>query len=79
MARRSWERDRQTDRQTDREREREKWIGASDEGSTYFCVCGQTILTEQEKAEFKPVSALLKKGEASFHHALCVHGSYGNR
>ncbi|XP_076438394.1 L-proline trans-4-hydroxylase-like [Babylonia areolata] len=39
----------------------------------------KTILTAEELAAFKPVSALLKKGEASFHHALSVHGSYGNR
>ncbi|KAK7492458.1 hypothetical protein BaRGS_00016331 [Batillaria attramentaria] len=30
----------------------------------------KTILTEEELAMFKPVSAMLKKGEASFHHAL---------
>jgi len=39
----------------------------------------QTILTEEEKAAFKPVCGNLRKGEASFHHALAVHGSYGNR
>ena len=39
----------------------------------------QTILTEQELTEFHPKPALLKKGEASFHHPLAVHGSYGNR
>ncbi|XP_045209550.2 phytanoyl-CoA dioxygenase domain-containing protein 1-like isoform X1 [Mercenaria mercenaria] len=39
----------------------------------------KTILTEEEKANFKPVCGNLKKGEASFHHALAVHGSYGNR
>ncbi|XP_074652703.1 phytanoyl-CoA dioxygenase domain-containing protein 1 homolog [Tubulanus polymorphus] len=39
----------------------------------------KTILTEEEKAAFKPVCSLLKKGEASFHHPLAVHGSYGNR
>lgn len=39
----------------------------------------QTILTEEEKVAFKPISGQLKKGEASFHHALAVHGSYGNR
>ncbi|XP_071957621.1 probable alpha-ketoglutarate-dependent hypophosphite dioxygenase [Antedon mediterranea] len=39
----------------------------------------QTVLTEEEKALFKPVPSLLKKGEASFHHPLMVHGSYGNR
>ncbi|XP_013408363.2 uncharacterized protein LOC106172273 [Lingula anatina] len=39
----------------------------------------KTILSEEEKAAFKPVPSLLKKGHASFHHALSVHGSYGNR
>ncbi|XP_064595452.1 phytanoyl-CoA dioxygenase domain-containing protein 1 homolog [Liolophura sinensis] len=38
-----------------------------------------TILTEEEEAAFKPVCGQLRKGEASFHHALAVHGSYGNR
>ncbi|XP_065884452.1 uncharacterized protein [Dysidea avara] len=37
------------------------------------------ILTEEEKADFKPTPSLLKKGEASFHHPLMVHGSYSNR
>ncbi|XP_072049050.1 phytanoyl-CoA dioxygenase domain-containing protein 1 homolog [Amphiura filiformis] len=39
----------------------------------------KTILTDEELAEFKPVPSLLKKGEASFHHPLAVHGSWGNR
>ncbi|CAL1543238.1 unnamed protein product [Lymnaea stagnalis] len=39
----------------------------------------KTILTPEELAHFKPVPANLKKGEATFHHALSVHGSYGNR
>ncbi|XP_041373791.1 phytanoyl-CoA dioxygenase, peroxisomal-like isoform X2 [Gigantopelta aegis] len=39
----------------------------------------QTVLTEEEKAQFKPISSDLKKGCASFHHPLSVHGSYGNR
>ncbi|XP_033758538.1 probable alpha-ketoglutarate-dependent hypophosphite dioxygenase [Pecten maximus] len=39
----------------------------------------QTILTEEEKQQFKPVCGKLRKGHASFHHALAVHGSYGNR
>lgn len=39
----------------------------------------KTILTEEELSGFQPVSAMLKKGEASFHHALAVHGSYSNR
>ncbi|CAF3317075.1 unnamed protein product [Rotaria sp. Silwood2] len=38
----------------------------------------KNILTDEEKQQFKPVPGLLKKGHASFHHALMVHGSYGN-
>ena len=39
----------------------------------------QSVLTEEQKREFKPVAVELKKGEASFHHPLMVHGSYPNR
>lgn len=39
----------------------------------------QTVLTEDEKKEFKPIPTLLKKGEASFHTGMAVHGSYGNK
>ncbi|CAF0740660.1 unnamed protein product [Didymodactylos carnosus] len=39
----------------------------------------KTILTAEEKEQFKPVPSLLKKGYASFHHPLMVHGSYPNR
>lgn len=36
-------------------------------------------LTEEQKAAFKPVPIELKKGYASFHHPLMVHGSYANK
>ena len=36
-------------------------------------------LTEEQKAEFKPIPIELKKGYASFHHPLMVHGSYANK
>lgn len=36
-------------------------------------------LTEEQKAEFKPVAIELKKGYATFHHPLMVHGSYENK
>lgn len=36
-------------------------------------------LTEEQKATFKPVPIELKKGYASFHHPLMVHGSYANK
>lgn len=38
-----------------------------------------TVLTPEQKAAFKPVPIELKKGEATFHHPLMVHGSYENR
>ncbi len=39
----------------------------------------QTVLTEDQKREFKPVAIEMKKGYASFHHPLMVHGSFENR
>jgi len=39
----------------------------------------QSVLTESQRREFKPVAIELKKGECSFHHPLMVHGSYENR
>ncbi len=39
----------------------------------------QTVLTEDQKREFNPVAIELKKGYASFHHPLMVHGSFENR
>lgn len=36
-------------------------------------------LTEEQKADFKPVAVELKKGYAAFHHPLLVHGSYENK
>jgi ectoine hydroxylase-related dioxygenase (phytanoyl-CoA dioxygenase family) len=35
-------------------------------------------LTEEQKTEFKPIPIELKKGYATFHHPLMVHGSYEN-
>ena len=37
------------------------------------------VLTDDQKAQFKPVVVELKKGECSFHHAMVVHGSGVNR
>jgi ectoine hydroxylase-related dioxygenase (phytanoyl-CoA dioxygenase family) len=37
------------------------------------------ILTEEEVEKFQPLPSLLKKGHASFHHPLAIHGSYANR
>ena len=39
----------------------------------------EEVLTEEERESFKPVPSNLKRGEASFHHPLTVHGSYANR
>ena len=39
----------------------------------------QSVLSEEQRAEFKPVPIELKRGEASFHHPLMVHGSFENR
>jgi ectoine hydroxylase-related dioxygenase (phytanoyl-CoA dioxygenase family) len=36
------------------------------------------VLSEGQRREFKPVAIKLKKGEASFHHPLMLHGSYEN-
>jgi ectoine hydroxylase-related dioxygenase (phytanoyl-CoA dioxygenase family) len=39
----------------------------------------QTVLSPRQRDEFRPVPATLKRGEASFHHPLTVHGSRENR
>lgn len=36
------------------------------------------VLSEEQKRECAPVAIELKKGEASFHHPLMLHGSYEN-
>jgi ectoine hydroxylase-related dioxygenase (phytanoyl-CoA dioxygenase family) len=38
----------------------------------------QTVLSEEQRAMFRPTPTKLKKGYASFHHPLTIHGSYGN-
>jgi len=38
-----------------------------------------SVLSDEEKAQFKPLPIELKKGECSFHHPLMVHGSYANQ
>lgn len=37
------------------------------------------VLTDEQRAQFQPVAAELKKGECSFHHPRTIHGSYPNR
>ena len=39
----------------------------------------KNVLTPEQQAAFKPVAIEMKKGEASFHHPLMIHGSYENR
>jgi len=39
----------------------------------------QDVLTPEQRAAFRPVPVRLRAGEASFHHALTVHGSFANR
>ena len=36
------------------------------------------FMTQEQKDEFNPIPIELKKGYATFHHPLMVHGSYGN-
>jgi ectoine hydroxylase-related dioxygenase (phytanoyl-CoA dioxygenase family) len=36
------------------------------------------VLNDEQKIDFRPAPIELKKGEASFHHPLMVHGSYEN-
>ena len=36
------------------------------------------MMTEEQKANFKPVAIPLKAGHAAFHHPLLVHGSFAN-
>ena len=38
----------------------------------------QTVLSDEQRAAFKPVAIELKAGECSFHHPLMVHGSHRN-
>lgn len=39
----------------------------------------QSVLSDEQKEEFKPVAIELRRGEASFHHPLMVHGSFANK
>ncbi len=38
----------------------------------------QTVLSDEQKEQFKPVAIELKQGQCAFHHPLLVHGSYEN-
>ena len=39
----------------------------------------QEVLTPQQRQAFKPVPVPLKRGHATIHHAMTVHGSYENQ
>jgi len=39
----------------------------------------QSVLSNEQKRQFRPVAIELKKGECSFHHPLMIHGSFENR
>ncbi len=39
----------------------------------------QSVLSEDQRQQFRPVPAKLNKGEATFHHGLTVHGSRETR
>jgi hypothetical protein len=39
----------------------------------------RTVLTPAQNEQFRPVAVPLKRGEATFHHPLTVHGSFANR
>jgi hypothetical protein len=38
----------------------------------------QSVLSDEQKEQFKPRAIEMKRGEASFHHPMMVHGSYAN-
>lgn len=38
----------------------------------------QSVLTDEQRAQFKAVPLELEAGEVSFHHSMTLHGSYGN-
>ena len=39
----------------------------------------RSVLSPRQQGQFRPAPARLKRGEASFHHPLTVHGSRENR
>ncbi|MGD9721328.1 MAG: phytanoyl-CoA dioxygenase family protein [Pirellulales bacterium] len=38
----------------------------------------QTVLSDEQKRQFRPVAIELKRGECAFHHPMMVHGSFEN-
>jgi hypothetical protein len=39
----------------------------------------RTVLSDEQKEQFRPVPCEVKRGHCVFHHPLMVHGSYANR
>lgn len=39
----------------------------------------KSVLTDEQRAQFRPVAVELRRGEASFHHPRMIHGSDANR
>ena len=39
----------------------------------------QSVLSEEQKAQFRPTPVEFPKGYATFHHPLTIHGSYANQ
>ena len=39
----------------------------------------ESVLSNEQRLQFKPVPIELKKGECSFHHPLMIHGSHANQ
>lgn len=39
----------------------------------------ESVLTEEQRAQFTPVPIELRRGQAAFHHPLMVHGSSANQ
>jgi ectoine hydroxylase-related dioxygenase (phytanoyl-CoA dioxygenase family) len=39
----------------------------------------QMVLSDEQAEQFRPIPVELKKGEATFHHGLTIHGSFENR
>ena len=39
----------------------------------------QSVLSDEQRTQFRPAAIELKKGEAAFHHPRMIHGSFANR
>ncbi len=55
-----------------------RWADLPITGLTGDMDAVQTVLTDEQRREFKPVAIELQKGECSFHHSRMIHGSYEN-